>query len=524
MAVNNYVYYGGEDGRFVGVYRISNDTVQLFLRKPGAKRREVYSVQTPGDRARLLRVEDYDPRKRPWYGIAASQEKAVWSPIYNNFTKYYPTITLSKSMRRADHKLVGVMATDITLQVLTDFLRGLTISRHGVAFVIDGKGHMVATSHEEAPFKMVDGKPALMMAGDMQSKLVTESYAKVLEWKNNNKDLDTPLTGEYSSSTGNGTVEVAASLLGDKYGLDWVTVVAVPRSDFMSRVTSSLYNSLMIATICVVLALLVGLTTLNRILRDIRKLTNAAKRIGNGEPVSQLKINREDEIGQLARTFNEMEHSLRIDKLTAVFNRESLLAQIRFLKRRADQDPQEKTQFALLFIDLDEFKCINDHYGHDAGDQFLITVASRLKAAVRTTDVVARYGGDEFVVLLKDVCTASDVITAEEKIRSIVEAPMTLQKSSVNVGVSIGWAMFPQDGKDADTLMKVADSRMFDSKKGRLVIAAEETVRLFDYPDEEKAAHIPCVSDQRRANKSAPGARSANLSLYAKLPRALRRK
>ncbi|MFD2271931.1 hypothetical protein ACFS07_14170 [Undibacterium arcticum] len=62
-------------------------------------------------------------------------------------------------------------------------MRGLTISKNGVAFVIDGKGNMVATSCNEVPFKMVGGKPALMMAGDMQSKLITESYAKVLEWK-----------------------------------------------------------------------------------------------------------------------------------------------------------------------------------------------------------------------------------------------------------------------------------------------------------------------------------------------------
>ncbi|MFD2271929.1 GGDEF domain-containing protein [Undibacterium arcticum] len=114
---------------------------------------------------------------------------------------------------------------------------------------------------------------------------------------------------------------------------------------------------------------------------------------------------------------------------------------------------------------MDEFKSINDRYGHDAGDQFLITVAARLKTAVRTTDVVARYGGDEFVILLKDAGAFSDVTAAEEKIRSIVEAPMALQQHIVNVGVSIGWAMFPQDGRDADTLMKVADSRMFDSKK-----------------------------------------------------------
>jgi len=469
ITVNNYVYYGGEDGRFVGVYRIRNDTVQLFLRKPGAKEREVYAVLKPGDRTKLLRTDDYDPRVRPWYGIAAKQDKAVWSPIYNNFTKYYPTITLSKSMWRAGHKLAGVMATDITLRVLSDFLRGLTISKNGVAFVIDGKGHVVATSSDEVPFKMVNGKPALVMAGDMQSKLITESYAKVLEWRNNNKDLNTPLTGEYSAATGYGTVAVAASLLGEKYGLDWVTVVAVPNSDFMGPITSSLYKSLMIAAVCVVLALLVGLTRINRILRDIRQLTNAAKKIGNGEPVSQLRINRDDEIGQLARTFSEMEHNLRIDKLTAVFNRESLLTQIRLLKHRSDQNLLEKTRFALLFIDLDEFKHINDHYGHDAGDQFLITIAARLTTAVRATDMVARYGGDEFVVLLKDVSAISDITAAEEKIRSIVEAPMYLQQNRVNVGISIGWALFPQDGRGAEALMKIADSRMFDSKRGRKV-------------------------------------------------------
>jgi len=178
----------------------------------------------------------------------------------------------------------------------------LSISKNGVAFVIDGNGHVVATSSDEVPFKMINGKPALMMAGDMESKLITESYAKVLEWRNNHKDLNTPFTGEYDGSSGFGTVAVAASLLEKKYGLEWVTVVAVPNSDFMAPITSSLYKSLMIAAICVILALLVGLTRINRIVRDIRKLTNAAKKIGNGEPVSRLRIYRDDEIGQLART------------------------------------------------------------------------------------------------------------------------------------------------------------------------------------------------------------------------------
>jgi diguanylate cyclase (GGDEF)-like protein len=89
----------------------------------------------------------------------------------------------------------------------------------------------------------------------------------------------------------------------------------------------------------------------------------------------------------------------------------------------------------------------------------LVAVAARLKAAVRITDVVARYGGDEFVVLLKGVTNVDDVQAAENKIRAIVEKPITLDHGTVKVGVSLGWTMFPHDGKDAKALLKIAKPR-----------------------------------------------------------------
>jgi diguanylate cyclase (GGDEF)-like protein len=203
------------------------------------------------------------------------------------------------------------------------------------------------------------------------------------------------------------------------------------------------------------------------VLCDIRDLTDAAKKVGNGEPLPALNTMHSDEIGQLAQTFSAMEHNLRIDRLTAVFNRESLNAQIGFLQRQAALKPNQQSAFALLFIDLDHFKSINDHYGHSAGDQVLMTVAARLKSAIRISDVVARYGGDEFVVLLKGVQSEADVIAAEDKIRTAVEQPIALEHGVARVGVSLGWAMFPQDGEDAQGLIKIADSRMFDTKKSR---------------------------------------------------------
>jgi diguanylate cyclase (GGDEF)-like protein len=330
---------------------------------------------------------------------------------------------------------------------------------------MDSDGVMVATSGGELPFKMVDGVPSRVRADEMRTPLIHDAYGKVLEWKNRDADAGQPLSRRFT--TASGSMEVAASHLGRKYGVDWITVVAVPQADFMGGVTRSFVQAVVIAALCVIIALVLGLSILNRVLRDIRRLTDAAKRIGDGEPLPSLNIHRRDEIGQLALTFSEMEHNLRIDKLTAVFNRASLIAQIGFLRRQLAQKTIERPSFALLFIDLDHFKKINDHYGHGAGDKVLVTVASRLKAAVRVTDVVARYGGDEFVVLLKGVTAAADVSTTEDKIRQVVEEPVRLDHGIARVGVSIGWAIFPQDGEDVDALLKIADQRMFDTKKIR---------------------------------------------------------
>lgn len=460
--LNNFVYFGGEDGRFVGVKRVNRDLVELLLRAPGASRTRSYAVVAPGDRTRLLRSDEVDPRVPPWYQSAVNAAGPVWSPVYNSFSTGEPTITLAKPVYRADHKLAGVMATDVNLKTLTDFVRGLPLSKNGVAFIMEGDGAMIATSGAELPFKIVDGLPQRMHVDEMRTPLLRHAYDTVREWKAGGGVLATPRL--IAASEG---VDIAASRLVDASGLDWVIVVAAPRGDFMGGVTRSVVQGAFIALVCVIIALLLGLSVLNRVLRDIRALTDAARMIGEGEPLPALDIQRRDEIGQLAQSFSEMEHNLRIDKLTAVFNRASLIAQIGSLRRQLEQKPNEHPTFALLFIDLDHFKKINDQYGHDAGDQTLIVVAGRLTESVRVSDVVARYGGDEFVVLLKGVTDMRDVQAALDKIRHIVEQPVQLEHATVSVGVSIGWALFPEDGKDVDKLLKIADSRMFDTKRSR---------------------------------------------------------
>jgi diguanylate cyclase (GGDEF)-like protein len=204
-----------------------------------------------------------------------------------------------------------------------------------------------------------------------------------------------------------------------------------------------------------------------RVIRDIRKLTAAVKRFGDGEPLTDLKIQRSDEIGILAQTFAEMENKLRFDRLTQVANREYLFSQINYLQKQAKVKARDFDGFTLLFIDLDRFKLVNDSYGHDAGDQVLVIIAARLRAAVRDTDEVARYGGDEFVLLLKETKSSIDINIMVEKIISVVEKPIALDNVIVSVGASIGWASFPEDGDDYVRLIKVADSRMYHKKRDR---------------------------------------------------------
>jgi diguanylate cyclase (GGDEF)-like protein len=463
--VNSTVYFGGEDGRFIGVNRENKDSVMLFVREPGAAKREAYATQAPGDRGKLLGSDDFDPRQRPWYQSAQTAKHGVWSSVYNDFSTGVPVITLAKSVFDANGHILGVLGTDMRLSALSDFLKTLEVSHNGVAFIVDEQGLLVAASTEELPVKINGKLVRRLPPAAMANPLLGASYSHYLAWRKANGDALAAQTLEFED--GAGKMEMAAARVGGKHGLDWVAIVVAPRNDFMGEVTRSFYHSLTIGLVCVLIALAIGWVALTRVLNDIRQLTVAARKVGYGEPLPKLSIERSDELGLLAQTFNEMEQNLRIDHLTGVYNRDFVLAQIGFILRQAASRPFEQLHFALLFIDLDKFKSINDAYGHNCGDFVLRTVAQRLRDVVRTSDIVARYGGDEFIVLLKDVSAMRDVVATEEKIRQAVEQPITLERNEVDVGASLGWAIFPQDGEDPDTLLKVADMRMFEAKRTR---------------------------------------------------------
>ncbi len=159
-----------------------------------------------------------------------------------------------------------------------------------------------------------------------------------------------------------------------------------------------------------------------------------------------------------------MSHLAQHDVLTGLPNRMLLtdrLDRAMALRRRHGM------QLAVLFLDLDRFKPINDRLGHAVGDQVLQSVASRLVAGVRKSDTVSRLGGDEFVVLLSEVASSRDVARAADSLCASIAARHRIEGRNVRVTASVGIAVYPGDGADAETLMKKADLALLSAKASR---------------------------------------------------------
>jgi diguanylate cyclase (GGDEF)-like protein/PAS domain S-box-containing protein len=163
----------------------------------------------------------------------------------------------------------------------------------------------------------------------------------------------------------------------------------------------------------------------------------------------------------LRRLNAELQHRAYHDGLTGLANR-ALFADR--LRRELARARRYRTRIAVLLIDVDGFKQINDTLGHDAGDAALAEIAIRLQGCLRQTDTVARWGGDEFSVIVTDVRSAADATCAAEQIITALRPPMPLAGRMLTITVSIGMSLFPVDGAGPDELLRRADHAMYRSK------------------------------------------------------------
>jgi len=491
-AVGSLICFAGADGHFVGIRRTAANEFRVRLRGAGDGASHVYRSRGPASEMIFLETEDYEPREQSWYLNAVNRRKDSWSPLFIDSVSNEPVLMLARPVYGADQEVRGVVARELSLKPLREYLQALSMDRNGVAFVAERDGGLVVSSNGESAFsaaKDAQNQHLRNNLRDAASPFMRQSWQLVQTYLQQHREvalIADPIAASAASPpkpgklvigafpSKYGQIEVAAQIHRDAAGLEWVAVVALPRSDFWGAVNSSVYKSLYLGLLVILLALLFGYAILRWVLRDIRKLTLAVRSIGSGRPFAKLNIDRKDEIGELAQSFQEMERHLRTDRLTSLLNRDSLIAQIEF-RRRTDVEPH-LFRFAVLFVDLDKFKQVNDHYGHDEGDRVLIEVGLRLQNALRKEDEVARFGGDEFIVYLPGVADEESALAIAEKIYAVLNKPILMSNGEhCQIGASIGGALYPADGPDLETLLKVADKRMYSVKKfGGLTFSSDD--------------------------------------------------
>lgn len=191
--------------------------------------------------------------------------------------------------------------------------------------------------------------------------------------------------------------------------------------------------------------------------RDLEKLEHEL------EYQVETRTRELQDIAEQLRQQKEQLHNMALrDPLTGLANRHLLEKHARQAVMHADVEGQH---MAVIVIDLDNFKPVNDRYGHDVGDELLQVIAKRLKQAVRGGDMVSRLGGDEFVVVLDSVNKSSDIEAICDKLFNRITEPVCLGELELTIEASIGVAVFPEDGVQSDVLLRNADMAMYEAKK-----------------------------------------------------------
>jgi diguanylate cyclase (GGDEF)-like protein len=218
--------------------------------------------------------------------------------------------------------------------------------------------------------------------------------------------------------------------------------------------------------------------------RPIAMLIAGTRAVADGNLDTQITIRTNDELEVLATSFNQMTGSLRKmteklqssaihDPLTGLPNRTLFMDRLRHVVDRAGR--KNASGFAVIFMDVDRFKFLNDSFGHSAGDQLLADLGRRLTTCVRQGDTIARLSGDEFGMLLEDLPGARHAVLVAERIKQRLEHPFHLRGQEVFITVSLGIAVAPQENAEPETLLRNADTAMYRAKN-----SGRGTYQVFD--------------------------------------------
>jgi diguanylate cyclase len=381
-----------------------------------------------------------------------------------------PTVTVSTPVFSHNGKRLGLIVINIDLNELSRFLKS-NLPNNYQLYLSNQSGDFLIHPDATQTFGFDRGKRIL----------IQDSFRSVL-FLIHGKDTNVVMNIPAGAQKQGGQVAAFVRLpFGDTVEKRFVILGLSEPLDHITREAASLGREtiqIIFAFSC--LALILSALVSRIVTGPLNAMVEAINRFSNDHIISTLPLTRNDELGVLSRSFHDMQtqimvhlselnesrkaldHLARHDTLTGLPNRRMFFDR---LEHAIANSRRSGKQLAVLFVDIDHFKEINDTFGHAVGDSVLINVAILLKSSVREVDTVARLGGDEFVILLDTIDDPQHVTAIVRKLHDLFQHVMHINGHELTVHASMGVGIFPRDGKDAEELMQNADHAMYNSKK-----------------------------------------------------------
>ncbi len=380
-----------------------------------------------------------------------------------------PTVTVSTPVFSHGGKRLGLIVINIDLNGLARLLKSNLPSAYQL-YLSNQWGDFLIHPDEAQTFGFDRGKRIL----------IQDSFASVLPLIQG-KSMSVVMNVDTIPQKQDGHVAAFIRLpFGDTIERRFVILGLSQPIENITQETSRLsWNTIQIILVFSGLALILSALVSRIVTGPLNAMVKSINLFSKEHVTSTLPLTRHDELGVLSRSFHDMQteimahlselndsrkaldHLARHDTLTGLPNRRMFYDR---LEHAIANSRRNGKQLAVLFVDMDRFKEINDTFGHAVGDSVLINIATLLKSSVREVDTVARLGGDEFVILLDMIGDPQHARTIAQKLHDLLQPAMQIDGRELIVHVSIGIGIFPEDGKDADELMQNADRAMYRAK------------------------------------------------------------
>ncbi|AFY44016.1 ATP-binding protein [Nostoc sp. PCC 7107] len=348
-----YISFANPKGEFIGVERLDNG--QLLINEVSDKSRigklYVYTTDNQGNRNQLTEIKDYDPRVEAWYADAVKIGRPVWSEIYQWEDK--PEIfSISSSYPLYDdsNNIVGVISVDLLLTQISDFLKNLKFGKQGKVFLLERSGLIVASSTNEAPYNVVDGKAHRLSVFNSKSYLI-KGIADYLQ-QNFGSFQKIQDTHQFTLQLQSERQFVKVTPWQDKLGLDWLVIVIVPETDFMAEINANSHTTILLCVSALMGATILGIYTSRWITQPILHLTQASSAIASGNLDQKVEISGVKELSILSQSFNQMAGQLNdfftaLDKTNQELEKrvELRTKELKTAKEAADTANQAKSEF-----------------------------------------------------------------------------------------------------------------------------------------------------------------------------------